>query len=147
MRVNPYFILPDRKRVSLEVENYVPYLRHRRADAGTAAAATKQSARAKSMWPAAPPAPCTLIRNTQHLCPSPLSCAGGGNAPACPGEEVEASDAVDVFVKTVPTEDPTRDAADIELSLREKATTIEHLLTHLPKTPFSEACIRGTNDA
>ena len=60
MRVNPYFILPDRKRVSLEVENYVPYLRHRRADAGTAAAATNQYARAKSTSPTARPAPCTL---------------------------------------------------------------------------------------
>ena len=35
------------------------------------------------------------------------------------------------------------DAAEIELTLREKAQTTEHLLTHLPKNPFCKACIRG----
>ena len=40
-------------------------------------------------------------------------------------------------------DDPTREAADIELSLRDNVQTIEHLLTHLPKNPFCEACIRG----
>ena len=57
---NPDVVHPGRKRVSLEVENYVLYLRRRRAEAGTAAAATNQSARAKSTALTAHPAPCTL---------------------------------------------------------------------------------------
>ena len=69
----PYLILPCGNIVTLEVVNYVPYLRHRRADAGAAAAATDHKVKATVSPPVSHPAPCILKGNIEHCCSSQLS--------------------------------------------------------------------------
>ena len=72
-RYPPYLIFPCGIIVTLEVENYVPYLRHRRADAGAAAAATDHNVKATVSPPVSHPAPCILKGNIEHCCSSQLS--------------------------------------------------------------------------
>ena len=108
--------IPNNKVVALEVENYVPYLRHRRADAGAAAAATNRPANAIFRPPESHPAPCALKGSLHQRCLSPLRCAGGGNAPACPGEVVDLASAEHSESPALVSDDPTREAADIDMS-------------------------------
>ena len=80
----------------------------------------------------------------KHLRPSPLRCAGGGNAPACPGGEVETSDEADVASGPPTPEGKVRGAAEIELPLKETRHSLSSTCKHIcPNMPFCEACIRG----
>ena len=106
--------------MSLEVEHYVPCLRHRPSSEeaiGPASAATiEASATAANAAPH--PAPCSLkgTMSAHKRCKEPR-CGGGGDAPACPGEATAASDtSIDLNNDEIKAE-----AAEVELTLKDKS--------------------------
>ena len=62
-------------------------------------------------------------------------CARGGNAPACPGEALETADEQDVEPGPPTSEDPVRDAAEVELPLMGESTDHRALVNTFAKEP------------
>ena len=127
-RKSPYFLKPNGENIICEVHDYVPYVPHREptwAERLVAAAAPLGAA----------PTPTKRARLTEDpvivdggnastsLDPTPALCAsvtGEGDGPLDPAESKEKQDDTDA-----------------------EATTLRHLLTHLPKSPHCVACMKA----
>ena len=111
----PYFICPDGKRFTFEVDNYTPWLVEREGGiafpsvAGSHLAAAEQAPAVENALP-------------------------GGDNP---------SDAVEAVEEAVIAVEPSIPKPSKEQRLRAEAVSLDHLLTHTPKNPYCISCMRG----
>ena len=117
-------MLPSGRRVAMEVEGYVPYLR-----TGPHAACPV------TLGPGTAARTAPLVR---PLAPSTSDSAADAGPAA---SEAAGADPSDGGVAEPTVEEPPLTKAEVDL--RKLATSNAHLLTHVPKNPYCEACFRA----
>jgi hypothetical protein len=123
---DPIFVLPSGKRVALEVEGLVPYLR---SGPNVACPVTFGPGVPARGGPARAPCPTAVVRTGTCRDEAPSGEPGADrNVGDQKGEAESESEAEAVLP---------------ELKLREQAVSLQHLLAHLPKNPYCEACLRA----
>jgi hypothetical protein len=114
----PVLHLPSGKKVNLEVDGYVPYLRSKRAEA----------------------------------CPASSSSSSGDKIPTAPhalqGAEAQAPEQAEPVAAEAAAEPQEEDEGGVlgkpsGKPLKEEALSLRHLMTHMPKNPYCEACQRA----
>jgi hypothetical protein len=121
---NPFMIGPNQERFDLEVKDFVPYLLD-----GPEQYQERESA------------PVITFIGDRLGSGSPVPALPSAGSPAG-GDETDGDAADDEFSDDEPL---TEDEALVEPSrdLRAEATSLSHLLTHMPKKPYCPSCVRA----
>ena len=126
----PFYYLPDGNVVTMFERGYVPYLADTLDNVACPAAVIPLAAEGNLV--VAPPVP--SASGGSPPADNPIPAASGGLPPADNPIPVPAAPEAQAGGRKVRA---------LELSIKDRPKTLEHLLTHYPKNPYCSTCLRG----
>ena len=132
----PYFVRKDRTRIPLEVRDYVPYLVAKHKEGTVALPATDGGREGKLFVEDAPTrsSPSSSSKGDGYIIEAPVEADTSAGRDAAPLPRDERTDPDGSIAAK------ERKGAE---QLRAEATSVAHQLSHFPKNPFCEVCIKA----
>ena len=132
----PYFVRKDRTRIPLEVRDYVPYLVAKHKEGTVALPATDGGREGKLFVEDAPTrsSPSSSSKGDGYIKEAPVDAETSAGRDAAPPQRDERTD---------PDGSITAKERKGAEQLRAEATSVAHQLSHFPKNPFCEVCIKA----